>query len=331
LYSFLSEKKISYLIAGVLMVLIKEPATLVILAILAYESLFNFRRIFSRQFILKFLFLASPLLFFLGWMMLNKRYLGWYLWPHNVAYFSSVSFSGFGELLEILNFSFWRDFRFLLTLSLLVGFILSFFSKELKKWLIIKEVILFLLLIIMSLIFFWWGPFLPRYLLIFQPLFFIVGTAAILGIFRKMIFFLPILVVISLLFISCWFTPRFEWGAEINLNYLHGIKAYKATAKFLESDFSSFKILTTWPLGSALGVPELGYVNEPFEVIFFDSSFETKEKIIAAVSQFNLVWQKDANELLFFLQKNKVSEYSFAVFESRGEKISLYLLQPENY
>lgn len=330
LYCFLSEKKIGYFVAASLVVLIKEAGVLVILAILAYESLFNFRRIFSRQFILKFLFLASPLLFFLGWMVLNKRYLGWYLWPFNVNYFSLTSFLRIEKLLPVLNFAFWRDFRFLFTLPLLTGFILSFFSKDLKKWLIKKEVALFFLFTIVSIVFFWWGPFLPRYLLIFQPLFFIVSVATIFGICKKINLYLPIVLAIGLLFISSWFSAKFEWGGEANLNYLQGIRVHREMTQYLSGNFPSHEILTTWPMNSELSAARLGFINRPFSIIRLHSISEERKEVIAVISKSNMAWQKDTEELLVFLQKKGVTEQPLAVFKGGGEEISIYLLTPEN-
>lgn len=326
LYCFLSKKRASYFIAASLMALTKEAAILVIMAILIYEALFNFRKILSRPFLLKSLFITSPLLFFLSWMLFNKRYLGWYLWPYNVGYFSS--FPKIEELWPILDFAFWRDFRFLITFPLVIGVVFSFFQKKLRGWLIKRELVLLFLLVVISLFFFWWGPFLPRYLLIFQPLFFIAGTAAILGCFPQKIIYFPILITVGLFFISSWFTPKFEWGGEINLNYIHGIRVYEKTAQFLENNFPSFKIVTIWPLVATLEMPELGYVSNSFDVSYYSFPFQIEEKTIAALSEFNLGWQKESNDLLLFLRESKVNEKPVAILGDGETKVSLYLLNP---
>jgi len=318
LYFFLSEKKVGYFIAASLMVLTKEAGVLVILAIVLYK-------VFTSRSVTRSIFLFCPAVFFFAWMVLNKLLLGWYLWHHNIHYFSSVSLE---KLIPILDFAFWRDFRFLLSLPLLAGFILSLLRMDIRKWLIKKELALFWLLAIINIVFFWWGTFLPRYLLVIQPLFFIVGVAAIFGIFKKTILWLPVLAVISLLFVSGWFTPEFKWGGETNLNHFKAIRLHQEVAQFLENNFSSSKILTTWPMSSELEWQKLGYVNEPFDVIYFNSPLRIEEQMIAVFSKNNVGWQKEAKELEVFLEKSEVGEKPLAVFESGEEKISLYLLEP---
>lgn len=324
-YCFLSEKRIGYFVAASLMVLTKETSILVLFAILAYEFLINLKGIFSCRFISTFIFLASPLLFFLSWMLLNQLNLGWYLWPDNLEWFSLASFLDLGKLLTILNFVFWRDFRFLLTILLLVGLLLSLVSKNFRKWFIKKELGLFFFFIVISLVFFWWGPFLPRYFLFIQPLFFIVSLASIVFLIKNRFFLLIFLIIVASLFISQWTTGQVVWGGETNLNYVRLVKVHQQMAQYLEQNWSDYEVLTVWPMKQELSAPEMGYVDEPIEADYLkDKAVEEDRKVLILT---NKIFQgEELSRKLRLLSKTEDLKL-IKEFNVEGESLLLYLTE----
>lgn len=138
IFFYLQNKKWAYLLSAICLVLTKESGVLVIGAILIYESIINFRKIFTRDFIQKALFLFSPSLFFFSWMILNKVFLGWYFWSYNLNYYSSGFHFNFNKFKEILDLVYLRNFQ--LPFLLITG--ISIISKSVRN-LFRKEFLLF--------------------------------------------------------------------------------------------------------------------------------------------------------------------------------------------
>jgi len=324
-YCYLSKKKIGYFVSGSLIVLTKETGVLVIFAVLAYEIFKDFKKTLFRQLIVNFLFLSSPLLFFFDWLLLNRLYLGWYLWSYNVDYFSFASFLNLKKLITILDFTFWQNFQSLLVIILMMGFILSFFSKQLKQWLIKKELALFLLLTAGGLIFFWWGPFLPRYLLFVYPLFFIVSAASISFFIKNRYFLLLFLIVVINLFILNWRTDFVIWGGEINLNYVRATRVHRQMARYIEQNWSNYEIVTVWPMGSELSLPEMGYLVRPQRVHYLESS-RPEIKGEALILTNKIYKGENLSRKLEILLENKEVEL-VKQFMVEGESLSLYFTE----
>lgn len=272
----------------------KESATLVLIVIAAYEFIikllewrfsrkkkagfpFNgFKKITQR-----ILYLLSPLLFFLAWMVLNKIFLGWFLWSYNVFAIFNTSYNP--QMLKgILSNSFWVHFKWIITISMNIGFILSLFSNKVRKEILRKEFLLFIFLIFVSTVFFllrtsspWYYP-LPRYFIFAQPLFFIFGTAIIIQLFKRRISHI-LLLVLAALFISCWYNSEWVW-VDSNLNYCGITRIHKKTAEFLEKNFPSSIIATCWPSNTYLSDVRYGYVKKRIkEIVPFGYKQGTEE------------------------------------------------------
>ncbi|MBN1262729.1 MAG: glycosyltransferase family 39 protein [Candidatus Pacebacteria bacterium] len=269
IYYFFSSGKIAYFFSAALLVLTKEPGVLVILSIIAYELLLNPGKVSSKKLFRRVLFLASPLLIFFIWMVLNRVLLGWWLWPYNLDYFKHSAPLLASKLKTILSFIFYRDFH--IWLSFLIGgaFLSAFFFPEFKEKLIKKELLLFLILALTETLFFWKGAFLPRYLLPVYPLFFLTAAVSMTCFFEKKFFSWLILGLFIGLFIFRWKTDRVIWAGEISLDYLRAIGVHQAAADYLENNFYDFPIFTLWPLYSELANPNLGYVKKPLKNVYY--------------------------------------------------------------
>ena len=220
IYFYFTNKKWGYFISAGLLVLTKELAILILVAIVLYEilnSVYSFLKLPKKAsfpnslkgLISKIAFLLSPTLFFFMWMIGNKILLGWFLWPLNAEIIKNTAFNAW-EIKWILYRLFWDDFRFLITAAVIICFLKNTVRKQFIK----KEVMLFYILAVITIIAFWMGcgvhpagiddiPPLPRYYLYLQPLFFILGAQSILALFRKKFLYSMIFaIVIGVLLIA---------------------------------------------------------------------------------------------------------------------------------
>ncbi len=314
-----------YLVVASLLVLVKEPAILVILSIIFFETLLNFKNIFKKEVIVKLLLLSSPLLVFIVWIVVNKLTFGWFLWPYNLSYFGSNSPHETLGVDFILASVFWHDFRSLVSIPiLLAGFFLLFGVKE-KRKILSKELLFFLILAILSVGFFWWGPFLPRYLLFLYPFLFIVGAASLNFLIKNRHIFLIISLIINCLFILRWKESPIPLIDITNLHYLKRIEVHRQVAEFIEQDWSDYQILTHWPLCEELGFPEMGYVNQPLAITCLEEEIPRidHEKILILVNEFDSRGSGLSKKLNFLLETEDLK--LIGQFFAKWDRFSLYI------
>jgi hypothetical protein len=271
---------------------------------------------------LEVLFLLSPLLFFFVWMLLNKLFLGWFLWPTHVSFLKHFSIDAW-LIKYILKCAFWVNFRFIITLIILTSILFFLlFKNRIKQQPIKKEILLFIIISSTS-IFFLAGlhhefyGYNPHYLLFIQPLFFIGGTACIVQLIKNRIVYILILGIIISLFIYSW--RLVSWQPELNLAYLDIVEAHKQTTEFLEKNFFSSTIITHWPIIDYLTDPRLGYVNKPLQCIILDSSIsvekiKTKKNRIIVISKFHMSCTKEGKELVEFKPLKKFGAGNGEIF-----------------
>jgi 4-amino-4-deoxy-L-arabinose transferase-like glycosyltransferase len=331
IYFYLQKNKWAYLLSAICLVMTKEAGILVIGAILIHESVLNIKKIFTPAFIQRSIFLLSPSLFFFLWMVLNKVSLGWYFWPYNLNYYSSGFYFNFDKLKEILELVYLRNFK--LPFLLLTG--MSILSKSVRN-LFRKELFLFFLLSTIFILFYLWGAFVPRYLIVIQPYFVLIGVAFIFKLLRKLNF-IPHLFFLSLilLYIQSYSTTVYSpWSGENDLSYLIGIKTKQDTISFIEENFGSYNIITTWPLSSQLSFPFMGYVEKPYKVIHFDDlgKFPIPTGRILAILPRNkeMSLGEEVEGLEALLRRKNVFDKpltSFKFYEEKiEEEISFYLV-----
>lgn len=362
IYFFLDSNVLGYYTSASLLVLTKEPGILVLVAIVVYEVLVNVRIYNLKKFAFRILFLLSPLSYFFLWMIGNKLFLGWFLWPHHTTLYTGVVFPILG-LKYILYHSFLDDFRFLILLPLLLGLLNGTRRKQLIK----REFLLFILLVILFTVFFWslcgtarvvtdYEGFsflpLPRYYLLLQPLFFISGTAAIIKLIGKKLLYYAAFVIIICLFIISWTPPFIELGGENDLNHRYMILVQRQAAQYLAKEHSSTPLVVAYWLESAFTQTYLGYVSEPLNVITLGKATNpTPLKSIDEVTTINNLikylelkenaifvsyeWTYDMKDRLTYINpyktdlKKAVNEGKLKIietFEIRSGRVTIYSL-----
>ena len=357
IYFYFINKKWGYFISATLLVLTKEPTILVVIAIALYEFIINIYSPFMlskntkysqniKKIALKILFILSPLSFFLAWLVINKILLGWFLWSSNANFFKDITFTGWG-LKWILHMSFWDGFRFIITIAILM----SCFKSNIWKQLIKKEFLLFLILIAITVIFHWaqceknqeifdgvrFYP-LPRYYLYLQPLFFIVGAEAIIGLLKKKTLYFIAFVGIILLFINSWFSPFVNVNGENDLNQRYMIIAHKEAAEFLQEKYSDALIILENDSDEQeeLASVPMGYVKAPLRVIGFAPSslkyLTAKERVLAVTYEWiykskNSTSRNDRFRKYLRIAEQKNKANVIAVFEKGPERVTIYNLR----
>jgi len=254
IYFFIKENRIGYLISGSLLVLTKEPAVILIIIIILFKIFKNYR---TRDIIYKDAsFYVFPLLVFFAWMLLNKIYLGWFLYPGSIGYL------GFGKIpirFEYLIYQvFFQEYRWVLTLLIVTSIIIK--NKGWNR----EEVIFLALVVLIYCIFFAFMEDirLPRWILVCYPLFFILGSKAIVDIFNKKSYI--VMLILVLLFVTKWTGDRtIRSGAtlETNLEYLDLIETHREAVKFIETNYPNAVVLTNWPQTMELRYPYEGYTS----------------------------------------------------------------------
>lgn len=282
LYFMFKKKVKSYLISGIICVMTFEPAILLFLLITIFIIYENYE---SDKFkiVKKILIYSIPSFVFGLWLLLNKLIFGKYFNPTFPGWSGlyEIGFISFSENLYFrLNEIFSYDYRWILTLSLIIYSIKVLTTKELK----FKKEPIFLFLIILSylaafsLIKY---LFLLRYALMVYPLFFILASNSLYKIFKNKLILSIFVLIILILFISKWTGKRtLNCGCylEENLEYLDLVETHYEGAKYIENNFPNSTVLTNWPQHMELSMPEYGYVNKSIKFVAPDDP-DLNEKI----------------------------------------------------
>lgn len=165
-----------------------------------------------------------------------------------------------------------------------------------------------------------------RYLLPEYPLFFILAAQAIHSIFPHGPRATVLTASLGIMFTgfslgganlvgdSKWLgSTQADLDSPATLRYIGFVETHQAASAFLESEFPHSRVLTTWPQYLELGLPSLGYVTRPIQIVAHPISpqLETKitemgGRVIAdpaalTLDDFDLVYYSDhtpGNELL---------------------------------
>ncbi len=260
-----------YLLFASLLVLTKEPAVLIIISLACFDFMVNFREIALKKLVKREMIILSPLLFFIAWVLLNKHFLGWYLWPHNVSYFSlSARSYGRSPFSEFFSVAFqehcsWFIFGLIFFVLFLSTQIASLRKKIFNKWFFY----FFSLAVIFPFIFYF-GAFLPRYYLFTLPGLFLSFVWVLEKVFKRKKIKVLILAIICFFFLMVpirhLFFPKEvpKWSGERDMSYLKIVRVLEEVSDFIQEEAPDSPIITRWPVTMAISGPFFGYVDFPF-------------------------------------------------------------------
>jgi len=129
------------------------------------------------------------------------------------------------------------------------------------------ELVLFLLIALCSGYTFTILYFLPRYLLPVAPYFFVLAAGALVTFVPGLRWQVALGAALVALSIAQLPGRRRAGNHEWDMGYLAAVHTYGATAAWLETHAADARIVTTWPLSQCLCRPELGYVTRPLNAV----------------------------------------------------------------
>ncbi|HLY16014.1 MAG TPA: hypothetical protein VKR61_02260 [Bryobacteraceae bacterium] len=278
---FLQEKVRLAAVASIALVLVKETGLIVPLVLAGW--LFYERR---RREAIWFLF---PAVLLCGWLMLLARGTGHLFGNteftrYNLYYpFHPVRFTF--ALGRRLYYLFFQDFHWIGTIAILWGWRCGVFATRAWRvaWVLTGIFVLFHCAV--------GGAMLERYLLPVLP---IVYTAMLASMSRYPV---PLKVssqvaVLAGLIVGNFWNPPYPFPFENNLAFTDFVDLQLTAAGFIERNYAGQRTATVWPLTSALGRPELGYVHRALPVRSLPD--------FTAGSLDSPGWRRDARVLVMF-------------------------------
>lgn len=287
-YYFLKRQFVPYLIASVLMLLIKEVAVFVILVLLFVLTLETLvipfvktRKIQLKKWFLACLLWGSPLLAVALWLLYHKLMFGWWLIPPN----SESTLTDKREIGPILQqivrvgtFLFFYQWRFLMTLFFVVILEELLIKEKLRRYFWHPNLLSLILLPIAAIVLFGVTEYLHRYILITLPFFYLLFSYCFITFFKdrsaKTISLIMICctLIIAFLFSTSWNNKRVinSWHflpIEDNLEYLDVVDLGRQVSRYLTLYHPDATVLTAFPTNYMLSQPFQHYVKKPFTVV----------------------------------------------------------------
>lgn len=285
LYYFFTQNTIRYLIAASLLVLTKEiGVVLPMLLTFASRSISLEKHEQMQLYKISKLSLLIPVGVFVIWMILNKVFLGWYLWTPNVLLFDPKNLLNLQTSLNEFKLIMLDTEMWIISVTILIGCIGLY-----RRFIPFKKnqtniLVFFISIIILFVIFLMSGYHSKRYYLFLYPLFFLLFTAFLSHwIKSSKLYFLIILLIVGVFTSSQYtqiffrYTPVFD---ESSLAYLKNIQLIQKVVTTMQRTESNAFIVAPWYISEPLKNPHNGYVQHALHV---DDSLKcedlTEEKI----------------------------------------------------
>lgn len=328
-YLYLDQKYLLYGISAAAMLLVKETAIVVLLAIILCDF---FRTVLNKEKFLvgirRMLFLSLPVVPLGFWYLYHWHMTGWLvntkLIVNRSRFFGLFLDNAFRYLIFDNSAENVTKVNWVVFLGLSV-FIVFHIAKRKS----LKLEMVFLMIIIMNILFFSYSDDLPRYFLVIYPFYFVLGSRAFVFISER-VKYKDILISLFLVAMIAGSVMNYTghrntdgWRLESNMEYLDFIKVSRWAGQFLEDNYPDYKIITTFPLSAAYQNPRLGYIKKALSVIPFDKFNDFEEILVVRTYQ--------ANYLFFnkFLQANKHRLVKIKEFFLKGKRIIIYRKKKE--
>jgi hypothetical protein len=148
-----------------------------------------------------------------------------------------------------------------------------------------RELWLFVFVVVLSGYSFSILYFLPRYLLPVLPLFYIFAARSVLDLAQRAS--LQFAAAAALLSMAVWslIVNPMSGNGEQSLRYLGVVSMNKAAVDRIAGEFPETRVLTTWPHTAEMASPLQGYVKEPIATKHFKSAADLTESDLILVSQ----------------------------------------------
>jgi hypothetical protein len=303
IYFALKDKYSAYLICGIYLVMLKEAAAAIIIALLLYLYFEGKQRPRIKIKLVKY---GVPLIVLSIFFIIQKIVTGMFL-PN--AYFNTYPFWR-SPSIQSLKWVFYNQGRIILTLLILCISILKI--KTYWK----KQFALFLLIVLIfvgtySLIF-----FSPRYILPTLPYFCILGAYAIVLLFKNTKVLLLVVATILALFTSQFHgTGSNPSNYETDMQYVDVITTHKSACKYVEKTYSQKRVLALFPLDAEMRQPYYGYVNKPIRIAHINEDYD-----IVVYARQGTLENRELKKII--KQQNLILDKKF---ENNGKYVEVYI------
>lgn len=329
-YYYFKKKWWHYLFFASCLVLTKETGAMIIALLTLFTAFINLinTRVCLKKTIKNSLIIGFPLVLFAVWLLLNKHFLGWYLWPYNSGYlFSNRSYGhNISDYIHILEDSFTATGTWVLTFGLLSGINIAIWNKKARKKIFHNNKILFIFFVtLFSCGVFFFSAYLPRYLLFVWP-FLLVILAAFIHLAWQVNSKLTNILLFALLITlaSNWFhfsNKPIYWAGETNYAYTNIIKHQQQVVHYIDKTLIKDSIIMTeHPFALTLIWSPAGYVqiNDKYRITKLDPTnyFDFSGYII--VSDLNR-YEQSCDDINLFNQSQIIK-----TINSKGFKTKIY-------
>lgn len=268
----------AYLVCASCMVLLKETAAAVVVAIVIHK--FIMAGPARRKRLRELSAWGIPLLAIGAFVLVQRIATGHFFWIYDfeVHLFRLNPSSVVRQFGEITRWIFFEQNRIVFTV--LIGLALLFRPASRRR----HELRLFALILALSGWSFSFLYLLPRYLTPVLPLFFVVAAGAVFDLLRRRP--LRIAANAALVLVSAFgLVSQPMWGnGETTLRYLSVIAINDSAANRLSRDYPRDSVVSVFPNADALLRPLLGYVDRPLYVRQFRDSSDIEHARVILVS-----------------------------------------------
>jgi hypothetical protein len=273
------ERYWAYVVSASVMVLIKESAIVLVVALAVYPMVAHWR--VTKHDVTRALAYAAPLLAIGAFAVVQRVATGrfFYIYDFEVDTLFVLSAGTIaGQAARITRWLFIDQYRWVFTAATLLNLVLDRTARRRH------DLVLLALAAVMSGYSFAVLFYAQRYVLPVMPFFYIAGAASIVSLARGAAWrWATAGVAVA---VQAWSLasdpPRPH--AENNLDYLRAVALHSSLAATMARAHGDDRIVTSWPLGAVLSDPFLGYVERPLRVVWYERPADLQRAQVVLVA-----------------------------------------------
>lgn len=277
-YFLVRDTYIPYVVCASYMVLVKETAIVLVVALLLYRFvILNPVRQARLRDVARY---SIPLAVIGAFILLQKAITGhfFFIYDFDVELFQRTPALMRAQFRLVTQTIFIDQYRLIFTALIALNLLVNPKARRRELW-------LFAFVVVLSGYAFSVLYYLPRYLLPVLPLFYILAAASILDLARR-----PGLQLVA----ACVALGMMSWSlmsqplranGETSFRYLDIVAMHKAAIDRIARDRPDARVLTTWPHTGELTWPLFGYVRQPIHTQHFRVESDLREADLILVSQ----------------------------------------------
>jgi 4-amino-4-deoxy-L-arabinose transferase-like glycosyltransferase len=277
-YFVVRDRYIPYVACASYMVLLKETAIVLVVALLLYRFVvMNPVRQARLRDVARY---SIPLAVIGAFILLQKAITGkfFFIYDFDVELFQRTPALMWAQFRLVTQTIFIDQYRFIFTALIALNLLVNPKARRRELW-------LFVFVVVLSGYAFSVLYYLPRYLLPVLPLFYILAAASILDLARRPGLQLAAAGVALGMMIWSLTSQPLRVNGETSFRYLDIVAMHKAVIDALARDRPDARVLTTWPHTGELTWPLFGYVREPIHAQHFRAESDLREADVILVSQ----------------------------------------------